>query len=176
MSSDNEPGDHAWGLDIIHDASSHDPSIDVIAVYGPGANDQEEDILLEGLHRQLDARIMLFGSAIKDGTDFLSPESLTHIAGLLLRKLPPERPLEGYTEALVMAESDAIYYSISQECNQVEYLIEASGISGIRQYTSPSSKVYWLGGFAPGLSTYLVPAAIFNEEHCYSTPATLDLA
>ncbi|KUI71939.1 Ankyrin-3 [Cytospora mali] len=143
MSSDNEFGDHAWGLDIIHDASSHDPSIDVIAVRGPGADDREEDVLLEGLHRQLNARIMLFGSAIKDGTDYLSPEGLSQIAGFLLKHLLLERPLGGYTEnrrapmiafvgyglggiiikkALVMAESDATFYSISQECNQLVFV------------------------------------------------------
>ncbi|ROW10101.1 hypothetical protein VMCG_02079 [Cytospora schulzeri] len=139
MSRDNEPNDCTGSLEVIHEAGSEPPSIDVIAVHWLGSDDLKESTLLEDLCQQINARSMLFNTTVKDDTDSISTEGLTRLAGRLLRQLSLERldreAVQGtktpiafvayglggviVKKALVMAESDATYYSISQECNQL---------------------------------------------------------
>ncbi|KAL6887584.1 hypothetical protein HDV57DRAFT_366395 [Trichoderma longibrachiatum] len=89
------------------------------------------------LHNQIEARIMRFQPIVGHGADVLSPDCLTRIAGLLLGKISMARrerckdrvaPIAFVThglggvivkKALIMAEKDAEYYSLSRDSNRL---------------------------------------------------------
>ncbi|KAL7821824.1 ankyrin repeat-containing domain protein [Trichoderma gracile] len=149
MSGRREPRLCDGSLEVLFD--NEVPYIDIIAVEGPGQEavpwatsikvmDQEDgdgtplELLL---HKQIGARIMRFRPIIAYGADFVSPDCLTQIAGLLLEKVSAVRrekykdrvvPVAYMThglggvivkKALIMAEKDAGYHDLSHDSNRL---------------------------------------------------------
>ncbi|UKZ51346.1 hypothetical protein TrVGV298_005105 [Trichoderma virens] len=153
MSGDNVPDNYVGELEVIHKVKSGFTEIDVVIVHGMGqdprecwmtdsADEQNESSVLRHIHKQTNARIMLFNSKVKDGVNPLSTDSLTQISKLLLKELSLLRSGNDKDEripiafiahdlggaivkkALVLAESDTncLYFSIAQDVIQLIFI------------------------------------------------------
>ncbi|KAL6787897.1 ankyrin repeat-containing domain protein [Trichoderma sp. SZMC 28012] len=150
MPSDNEPTDHAERLEVIHRAKDS-PNIDIIIVHGMGqdsrapwmtntTNEKQKNAVLKDLFVQINARVMVFNSKVDDSINYPLTNSLTRISETLLKELSLQRseneksqrtPIAFITrdlggcivkKALVIAEGDAAYCSISQDCTRLIFI------------------------------------------------------
>ncbi|KAI1458771.1 ankyrin repeat-containing domain protein [Annulohypoxylon moriforme] len=151
MLSDNE-SDHSVGsLEIIRKAENDLPSIDIVAIRGLEldvwrswsigmSNDGKVDALLDNLRDQINMRTIIFNPFASNNVNIFSKEGVKQITECLLRELSLLRNKEeedrktpialvshGFggiiaKQALIMAESEATYYGISQNCSQLIFL------------------------------------------------------
>ncbi|KAK4083568.1 uncharacterized protein Triagg1_1230 [Trichoderma aggressivum f. europaeum] len=196
MPSDNEPTDHAGRLEVIHQPKDS-PNIDIIIVDGMGrdsrepwmtdtTNEKERNAVLQDLYVQINARVMVFNSKVNDGVDSLLTEGFTRISEVLLKALSLQRseidksqrtPIAFITrdlggaivkKALVMAEGDAAYFSISQDCTWLIFIDMIHRAAPSTGWDNLLSKMIFSSSLLPSqtknLATQLRQLSVFFED------------